>query len=125
VARIGEDQELSDSKATPASLAQLVALVADGKVTSSGARTVLDKLVEGGGDAAAIVDAEGLGAIGGGDELTPIIQKALDANPDVAEKLKSGDMKPIGVIIGAVMKETRGRADGKEVTKIARGLLGL
>ena len=33
-------------------------------------------------------------------------------------------MKPIGVIVGYVMKETKGRADGKEVTKIARGLLG-
>ena len=124
VARLG-DGELSDSKATPAALAQLVALTADGKVSTSGARTVLDKLVESGGDPAAIIESEGLGAIGGGDELTPIIQAALDANPDVAEKLKGGDMKPIGVIIGAVMKETRGRADGKEVTKIARGLLGL
>ncbi|MBJ7472041.1 MAG: Asp-tRNA(Asn)/Glu-tRNA(Gln) amidotransferase GatCAB subunit B, partial [Solirubrobacteraceae bacterium] len=120
-----DDGELSSSKASPASLAQLVALTADGKVSTSGARTVLDKLVADGGDPAAIIEAEGLGAIGGGDELTPIIQAALDANPEVAEKLKGGDMKPIGVIIGAVMKETRGRADGKEVTKIARGLLGL
>lgn len=124
VARL-DDGEIEGMKVTPASLARLVALVADGKVTSSGARTVLDKLVEGGGDPAAIVESEGLGAVGGGDTLTPIIQAALDANPDVAEKLKAGDMKPIGVIIGAVMKETRGRADGKEVTKIARGLLGL
>ncbi len=124
VARVG-DGELSDTKATPAALAQLVALTAGGKVSVTGARTVLDKLHAEGGDPAAIIEAEGLGAIGGGDELTPIIQAALDANPDVAEKLRGGDMKPIGVIIGAVMKETRGRADGKEVTKIARGLLGL
>ncbi|MFT4034797.1 MAG: Asp-tRNA(Asn)/Glu-tRNA(Gln) amidotransferase subunit GatB [Patulibacter sp.] len=122
--RIG-DGDVSASKASPQALAQLVSLVADGTVSSSGARTVLDKLVDAGGDPAAIIDAEGLTAIGGGDELTPIIHAALDANPDVAEKLKSGDMKPIGVIVGYVMKETKGRADGKEVTKIARGLLGL
>lgn len=124
VARVG-DGTLADSKATPATVAQLVTLTADGMVSTSGARTVLDKLHAEGGDPAAIIEAEGLGAIGGGDELTPIIQAALDANPDVAEKLKGGDMKPIGVIVGYVMKETKGRADGKEVTKIARGLLGL
>jgi aspartyl-tRNA(Asn)/glutamyl-tRNA(Gln) amidotransferase subunit B len=122
--RIG-DGEVADTKASPESLAQLVALVAAGTVSSSGARTVLDRLHESGGDPAAIVEAEGLTAMGGGDELTPIIQAALDANPDVAEKLKTGDMKPIGVVVGFVMKETKGRADGKEVTKVTRQLLGL
>ncbi len=65
------------------------------------------------------------GAIGGGDELAPIVAAALAANPDVAEKLKTGDMKPIGVIVGHVMRETRGRADGKAVTKTVREQLGL
>lgn len=124
VARIG-DGEVSATKASPAALAQLVALTAEGKVSTSGARTVLDHLHERGGDPAQIIESEGLAAIGGGDELTPIIQAALDANPDVAAKLRTGDMKPIGVIVGFVMKETKGRADGKEVTKITRGLLGL
>ena len=78
-----------------------------------------------GGDPAAIVQSEGLGAIGGGDELAPIVEAALAANPDVADKLRTGDMKPIGVIVGHVMKETRGRADGKEVTRIVREQLGL
>ena len=124
VARLG-DGELSDSKAEPAQIARLVALVQDGKVTGAGARTVLDTLVPKGGETDAIVASEGLEAMGGGDELTGIVQKALDANPDVVEKLRGGDMKPIGVIVGFVMRETKGRADGGEVTKVARGLLGL
>ena len=33
--------------------------------------------------------------------------------------------RPVGVIVGAVMKETRGRADGKEVTRLVREQLGL
>jgi aspartyl-tRNA(Asn)/glutamyl-tRNA(Gln) amidotransferase subunit B len=43
----------------------------------------------------------------------------------VAEKLRGGDMKPVGVIVGHVMKETRGRADGKQVTRLVREQLGL
>ena len=34
-------------------------------------------------------------------------------------------MKPIGVVIGYVMRETRGRADGGEVTRLVRQKLGL
>jgi aspartyl-tRNA(Asn)/glutamyl-tRNA(Gln) amidotransferase subunit B len=95
------------------------------EITRDAGQQVLGRLASGGGDPRAIVEAEGLGAIGGGDELAPIVAAALDANPDVAEKLRGGDMKPVGVIVGAVMKETRGRADGKEVTRLVREQLGL
>ena len=100
-------------------------MVSEKAVTQGAARKVLDKLVAEGGDPAAIVEAEGLGAIGGGDELAPIVEAALEANPDVAEKLRGGDMKPIGVIVGFVMRETKGRADGGEVTRLVREQLGL
>jgi aspartyl-tRNA(Asn)/glutamyl-tRNA(Gln) amidotransferase subunit B len=53
------------------------------------------------------------------------VEAALDANPEIAERLRSGDMKPIGVIVGHVMRETRGRADGGEVTRLVRAKLGL
>jgi aspartyl-tRNA(Asn)/glutamyl-tRNA(Gln) amidotransferase subunit B len=86
---------------------------------------VLDRLVAEGGDPAAIVEAEGLGAMGGADDLEPLVAAALDANPDVVEKLRAGNMKPIGVVVGHVMRETRGRADAAEVTAIVRRRFGL
>ena len=46
--------------------------------------------------------------MGGGDELEPVVQAALDANPDAVEKLRAGNMKPIGAIVGHVMRETQG-----------------
>jgi aspartyl-tRNA(Asn)/glutamyl-tRNA(Gln) amidotransferase subunit B len=58
-------------------------------------------------------------------ELDGAIDSALAANPDIAERLRSGDMKPMGVIIGHVMRETKGRADGGEVTRRVRSKLGL
>ncbi len=119
------DADPAESKVTPVALSGLVSLLSEKKVTAAGARQVLARLVADGGDPAAVVEAEGLGAVGGADELTPVVQAALEANPDIAERLRSGDMKPMGVIIGAVMKETRGRADGGEVTRIVRQTLGL
>ncbi|HEY5142642.1 MAG TPA: Asp-tRNA(Asn)/Glu-tRNA(Gln) amidotransferase subunit GatB [Solirubrobacteraceae bacterium] len=115
----------ADSNVTPQALATLVQLVGSKKLTQGGAKQVLDRLVAEGGDPAAIVASEGLSAVGGADELAPVVRAALEANPDVAEKLRGGDMKPIGVIVGYVMKATRGRADGGEVTAIVRAELGL
>ena len=124
-ARIGADTDPAESKVGPGALASLVSMVSEKTVTQGAARKVLDKLVAEGGDPAAIVESEGLGAMGGGDELAPIVAAALEANPDVAEKLRGGDMKPIGVVVGHVMRETKGRADAGEVTRLVREQLGL
>jgi aspartyl-tRNA(Asn)/glutamyl-tRNA(Gln) amidotransferase subunit B len=109
----------------PGALATLVGLVSERKVTQGAAKQVLDTLVAEGGDPTLIVERDGLTAIGGGDELDPVVEAALEANPEIAERLRNGDMKPIGVIVGHVMRETRGRADGGEVTRLVREKLGL
>jgi aspartyl-tRNA(Asn)/glutamyl-tRNA(Gln) amidotransferase subunit B len=124
VARI-DVEDPAQSKVQPGALATLVGLVHERKVTQGAAKRVLDTLVAEGGDPAAIVERDGLGAIEGGDELDPLVDAALDANPEIAERLRSGDLKPIGVIVGHVMRETRGRADGGEVTRLVRKKLGL
>jgi aspartyl-tRNA(Asn)/glutamyl-tRNA(Gln) amidotransferase subunit B len=125
VSRLGADTDPAASKVAPGALARLVTMVGAKEVTQGAARQVLDRLVAEGGDPRAIVESEGLGAVGGSDELAPIVERALAANPDVAEKLRGGDMKPIGVIVGFVMRETKGRADGGEVTRLVRSQLGL
>ncbi len=124
-ARVGADADPAESNVSAAGLARLVELVGEKAVTNAGAKTVLDKLVESGGDPDAIVESEGLAAMGDSDELAGIIDAALEANPKAVEDMKSGNMKAIGAIIGFVMKQTQGRADGGEVTRIVREKLGL
>jgi aspartyl-tRNA(Asn)/glutamyl-tRNA(Gln) amidotransferase subunit B len=124
VARVG-DGDPAASKVAPAALAQLVALLRARHVTPGAAKQVLDTLVAQGGDPQAIVEAEGLGALGGGDELAGVVQRALASDPDAVEQLKAGNMKAIGPIVGFVMRETKGRADGGEVTRLVREQLGL
>ncbi len=125
VQRLGADVDPATSHVRPVALAGLVALVTQKKITASAGKTVLDKLVAEGGDPTAIVETEGLGAMGAGDELAPIVAAALEAQPAIAERLRGGDPKPMGAIIGAVMKQTKGRADGAEVTRLVREQLGL
>ena len=115
----------AESKVTPRGFADLVGMVARKEVAPSAAKTVLEKLAAEGGEAAAIVEAEGLRAMGDGDELDGLVQAAIDANPDAAEKIRAGKQQAIGAIVGHVMRETKGRADGGEVSRIARQKLGV
>jgi aspartyl-tRNA(Asn)/glutamyl-tRNA(Gln) amidotransferase subunit B len=121
--RIG-DEDPAASKVTPDALAELVRMVGDKQVTAAAARTVLDKLVADGGSPDDIVEAEGLAAMGDGDQLTGIVQAAIEANPDAVEAIKAGRGAAIGQIVGHVMRETKGTADGGEVSRLIREQIG-
>jgi aspartyl-tRNA(Asn)/glutamyl-tRNA(Gln) amidotransferase subunit B len=114
----------AESKVEPASLAALVAMVQEKKISHGSGKTVLAKLVAEGGDPAAIVEREGLAQISDSGELEGIVAAAIDANPEAAEQIRAGNGKAIGAIVGAVMKETKGRADGGEVNRLIREKLG-
>jgi aspartyl-tRNA(Asn)/glutamyl-tRNA(Gln) amidotransferase subunit B len=78
---------------------------------------VLDRVFETGESPSAAVERLGLAAVGG-DELGDIVDEVISANPDEAERVKSGDKKVIGFLIGQVMRATRGNADGGRVREI-------
>ena len=121
------DAELSplDSKVTPLAIAAISAMVARKQISVGVGRQVLDRLVAEGGDPAAIVEAEGLAAMDGGEELAAIVAAALAANEQAAENVRAGNAKAIGPIVGYVMRETKGRADGGEVTRLVHEQLGI
>jgi aspartyl-tRNA(Asn)/glutamyl-tRNA(Gln) amidotransferase subunit B len=125
VSRLPEGEDPAASKVTPAAIATLVGLLAAKQVSVGAARQVLDRLVEQGGDPKTIVEAEGLAAIGGSDELAAIVAAALEANADAAARVRDGNPKAIGPIVGAVMRETKGRADGTEVARLINEQLGV
>ena len=57
-------------------------------------------------------------------ELAEIVDRAIADNPDAVEKIRAGKGQAIGAIIGAVMRETKGRADGGEVQRLIRERIG-
>ena len=116
--RLDDGVDPAESKVAPAALASLVGMVAAKQVSVGAGRQVLERLLADGGEPAAIVEAEGLAALDGGDELAAIVAAALEANPDAAQKVREGNAKAIGPIVGQVMRETRGRADGTEVSRL-------
>jgi aspartyl-tRNA(Asn)/glutamyl-tRNA(Gln) amidotransferase subunit B len=118
VAQLG-DQTPDQTKLEPTALARLVRMVSGGEVAANAAKDVLKVLVQEGGDPATIVAERGLGKAGA-DELEGIVEQAMADNADAVEKIRGGNDKAIGAIVGAVMKATKGRADGGEVQRIIR-----
>jgi aspartyl-tRNA(Asn)/glutamyl-tRNA(Gln) amidotransferase subunit B len=115
----------ADSKVAPEALATLAVMVQEKRISHGSGKQVLARLVAEGGDPAAIVDREGLAQISDSGELEAIVAAAVDANPDAAEQIRAGNQKAIGAIVGAVMKETKGRADGGEVNRLIKEKLGV
>jgi aspartyl-tRNA(Asn)/glutamyl-tRNA(Gln) amidotransferase subunit B len=125
VERIGSDLDPAESNVAPASLAMLAAMVSAKEVSRDAARDVLTRLVQEGGDPRAIVEREGLGALSGEDDgLAEIVDRAIASDPAAAEQVRQGNMRAIGPLVGYVMRETKGRADGGEVTRLIRERVG-
>jgi aspartyl-tRNA(Asn)/glutamyl-tRNA(Gln) amidotransferase subunit B len=109
----------------PAALAKLVDLVDARTVTAGNARVVLDRLVADGGDPAEIVEREDLAAMGDSGELAGIVAKVIEDNPDVVDRIRGGNAKAMGALVGPIMRETKGKADGGEVNRLIREQLGV
>jgi len=116
-------QAESEAAPAPEALAALIGLVAEKKISHGSGKQVLATLLAEGGDPAAIVARDGLAQISDSGELESIVAAAVEANPEAAEQIRAGNGKAIGAIVGAVMKQTKGRADGGEVTRLIRAKL--
>ena len=111
--------EQGDRPTVPAAdLAQLTRLEIDGQLTATQAKQVLAEIVAaGGGDAASIAAAKGFEAMDD-SELESMVDDAIAAQSDAWEKFCAGEGKAMGALVGAVMKASKGQADGKAVTAL-------
>jgi aspartyl-tRNA(Asn)/glutamyl-tRNA(Gln) amidotransferase subunit B len=110
--------DLADVGATPTQVAQLQRLVDEGKLTDKLARTVLEGVLAGEGSPAEIMAARGIEVVSDAGALAAAVRDAIAANPDIAAKVRDGKQEAAGVLIGAVMKATRGQADAKTVREL-------
>ena len=93
-------------------------MVDSGRLNDKLARTVLEGVLAGEGSPGAVMAARGLGVVSDTGALTAAVDEAIAANPDVAAKIREGKVAAAGVLVGAVMKTTRGQADAKTVREL-------
>ena len=117
--------ELEALEITPAQVARIIELVAEGKLTTKLARSAVDGVLAGEGDVDEVVASRGLEVVRDDAAIEKAVDDALAANPDIVEKYRNGNTKVTGAIVGAVMKATKGKADPAQVNQlIAKKLQG-
>jgi aspartyl-tRNA(Asn)/glutamyl-tRNA(Gln) amidotransferase subunit B len=116
--------EVSDLPITPADVARVAELVASGALNDRLARQVIDGVLDGEGTPDEVVQKRGLAVVSDDSALLGPIDEAIAANPDVVERIRGGKVQAAGVLVGAVMKATRGKADAARVRDLILERLG-
>ncbi|SER70009.1 aspartyl/glutamyl-tRNA(Asn/Gln) amidotransferase subunit B [Pedococcus cremeus] len=120
-----EGKGVDEFGVTPEHVAELDRTVKDGRLNDSMARQVLDGVIAGEGSPVEVADARGLELVQDDDALEAAVDKVIEANPDVAEKVRSGKVQAAGALIGQVMKEMKGQADAGKARQIILSRLGV
>ncbi|MFZ9641301.1 MAG: Asp-tRNA(Asn)/Glu-tRNA(Gln) amidotransferase subunit GatB [Candidatus Nanopelagicaceae bacterium] len=126
IARLANEKELpaSELPITPNDVADIVSLISAGELTDKLARQVVEAVINGEGRPREVIEKRGLKVVSDDSALMAAIEKAIAAQPDVAEKVRNGHVPAAGALIGAVMKETKGQADAAKVRELLLKHLG-
>jgi aspartyl-tRNA(Asn)/glutamyl-tRNA(Gln) amidotransferase subunit B len=117
--------EPAELAVTPGQVARVIALVADGALSTGLARQAVDGVLETGSDVDAVVAERGLRPVSDAGALGEAVNAAIAAHPDVAGKIRGGKVAAVGALVGAVMKATRGQADASVVRALILERLGV
>lgn len=114
---------LEESHLEPEHLTALLRLTGEGVLSNRGARQVLERVFYEGGDPRALMEKMGLAQISGEEELLQVARGVMEENPVPVQEYRAGKKKAFHVLVGQVMRRTRGRANPGVVTGLLRRLL--
>src|SRR5690606_19758510 len=108
-----DGREVSEVALTPQGLAELLGLIDKGVISGTIAKEVFEEMFRTGKSAAAIVQERGLEQISDEAQLAAVVDEVIAENEDAAAKVRAGEMKTLGFLVGQVMKKTQGKANPK------------
>ena len=105
-------------------LVELIGLVVEGVVSDGVAKRVLEHVADGEGTPRDIVTARGLEQVRDEGALEAWVDEVVDAFPDELRRLREGEDRLLGFLVGQVMRRSSGRADPKKVNALLRDRTG-
>jgi aspartyl-tRNA(Asn)/glutamyl-tRNA(Gln) amidotransferase subunit B len=102
----------------PADVARLLDMVRDGIVSRTAAKTIFARMVETGDRPEQVAARDGLLKIGDDASLIAWIDEVLAENPAEAARYRAGERKLQGVLVGMVMRKSKGSADPKRLNQL-------
>jgi aspartyl-tRNA(Asn)/glutamyl-tRNA(Gln) amidotransferase subunit B len=116
--------DLEDVGISPQQVAEIQALVEKGTINDKLARQVFEGVIAGEGSPVEVVAARKLAIVVDEAALAAAVNEAINANPDIVDKIKSGKVQAAGALIGSVMKQMRGQADASRVRELILEKIG-
>ena len=115
-----DNRELADCPLTAKRLAELLGLLAGGRIHGKIAKQLLEAVFAEDKDPALIIKEKGWESMDDSSELGAIVDKTLAENAKALAAVKAGDPKPMGFLVGQIMKATGGRAQPQLVQKLLK-----
>lgn len=114
---------VADIRISAENFAELVLLMAEGKISQRTAKQVLGEMFHSGEDPSDIVARLDLDQLSDAADLEDIALHMVKENPKAVEDYGKGKASSLQFLIGQVMKETRGKANPKMLRDILEKLL--
>ncbi len=116
---------LKQSSLTPERLSGLLTLLKENKIHGKIAKQVLDVIFKNDKNPVDIIKEHGWEQVIDRKEIGDFIDTVLKDNLKAVNEIKAGDSKPLGFLIGQVMKKSSGRAEPKIVQDILKKRLSV
>ena len=118
-------KSLENAPVSPEAGAGLLALVGKGTISGSIAKQVLEKMLETGDSAEAIVEREGLKQESDTGAIEGVVAKILADNADKVAQYKAGKEALFGFFVGQTMKAMQGKANPQVVNELLKKSLAV
>jgi aspartyl-tRNA(Asn)/glutamyl-tRNA(Gln) amidotransferase subunit B len=118
------NQDIAHFTVRPADFGALLTMVRDGVVSHSAAKQIFGVMVKTGDPPAAIAEREGLLKVSDDGALARWIDEVLAEFPAEAQRFMGGEKRLQGVLVGHVMKKSKGSADPKKVNQLLAARVG-
>ena len=112
--------DMAQCPITAQQLGGMLARIADGTISNSGAKDVFRTMWAEGGEADAIIEAKGLKQVSDSSAIEALVDEIIAGNADKVAEYRSGKDKLFGFFVGLAMKASKGKANPAQLNDILK-----
>ncbi|MPZ18686.1 MAG: Asp-tRNA(Asn)/Glu-tRNA(Gln) amidotransferase subunit GatB [Luteitalea sp.] len=118
-----DERDIAQLPVAPDALAELIQLVERGRISSSVAKEVFEKMYLSGDRASVIVERDALVQIDDEEAIAAVVRQVTAEHPAAVAQYRGGKPQALGFLVGQVMRRTGGKANPRRVNDLLKRAL--